>query len=88
MEPNEKEITIRDSIIAGVCKALSSEDLNLNLEVTAQYTPKEVLFNMRGDVDQVLQKIADNCPVGSRSVLEAIKNCRSAIFLFKQGMSR
>jgi hypothetical protein len=81
MEPNEKEITIRDSITAGICKAF-------NLEVIPQYNSKEVLYLIRGDVDEALKKIAENVPVGSRDVLEAIKNCRSAIFLFKQGAVR
>ncbi|MFA4918333.1 MAG: hypothetical protein WC581_03665 [Thermodesulfovibrionales bacterium] len=81
MEPNVKEITIRDSITAGICKAF-------NLEVTPQYNPKEVVYNIRGNVDEVLQKIAENVPIGSRDVLESIKNCRSAIFLFRQGIAR
>jgi|WetSurSiteA1Bulk_404760.scaffolds.fasta_scaffold285779_2 hypothetical protein len=87
MKENEKELTIRDAITAGISKALSL-DPSLNLEVTPEYTQKEVVFNLRGDVNEVLQKIAENCPVGSRDALEAIKNCRSAIFLFKQGVQR
>ena len=73
-----KEIIIRDAITAGICKALG-------LKVIPKYYTEEVVFNMSGDVDVVLKKIAANSPVGSRDVLEAIKNCRSAIFLFKQG---
>ena len=87
MTENEKEITIRDAITAGICKAFSLDN-TLSIEVKPEYTAKEVVFNIRGNVDEVLQKIADNCPVGSRDVLEAIKNCRSAIFLFKQGVQR
>lgn len=75
---NGKEITIRDAIIVGILKAFK-------LEVTPQYNQKEVVYNIRGNVEEVLQKIAENAPIGSRDVLEAIKSCRSAIFLFKQG---
>jgi len=81
MEPNVKEITIRDSITAGICKAF-------DLEVTAKYDQRDVRYCIRGNVDEILQKIAQNAPIGSRDVLEAIKNCRSAIFLFKQGLAR
>ncbi len=80
-ETNEKEITIRDAITAGILKAFK-------LEVIPQYGKKEVVYNIRGNVDEVLQKIAENAPIGSRDVLEAIKSCRSAIFLFKQGVQR
>jgi hypothetical protein len=76
---DEKEIIIRDAIIAGVTKTLG-------LEVSPQYDKTEVTFRIRGDVDLALKKIADNVPVGARDVLEAIKSCRSAIFLFKQGV--
>lgn len=78
MKLNEKEITIRDAITAGLLKSFG-------LEVTPQYDKKEVVYNIRGNVHEVLQKIAANTPIGSRDVLESIKNCRSAIFLFKQG---
>jgi hypothetical protein len=75
---DEKEITTRDSIKAGICRALG-------LEVIPKYDSEQVSFGLLGDVNVVLQKIADNAPVGSRDVFEAIKNCRSAIWLFKHG---
>ncbi len=81
MKKNEKEITIRDAITAGILKAFK-------LEVTPLYDTKEVTYLIHGDVDTVLQKIAENAPIGSRDVLEAIKSCRSAIYLFRQGGHR
>ena len=81
MKPKEKEITIRDAITAGSCKAF-------NLEVNPPYNQNEVLYVIRGDVDNVLKKISENRPIGSRDALEAINNCRSAIFLFRHGGQR
>ncbi len=80
-EPDEKEITIRDAITAGLLKAFG-------LEVVPLYDRKEVTYQISGNVDEVLRLIAANAPIGSRDALEAIKSCRSAIFLFKQGEKR
>lgn len=74
----EKEIIIRDAITAGILKAFK-------LEVTPLYDGKQVTYRIRGDVDEALRKISEDMPIGSRSALEAIKNMRSAIFLYKQG---
>lgn len=80
MKADEKEITMRDAIIAGILKAFL-------LEVIPQNDPvkREVTYLVRGNVDEVLQKISENAPIGSRDVLDAIKNCRSAIYLFRRG---
>lgn len=77
----------RDSILSGVAKTIPKGRPNLELEVTPQHNTetRETTYLWRGDVDEVLQKISENAPVGSRDVLEAVKNMRSAIFLFKQG---
>jgi hypothetical protein len=83
-----KEITIRDAIAAGIAKSLKNEDGSSLVDVIPQHERSEVTFLLRGDVDKVLQKIANNFPVGSRDVLESIKSCRSAIFLFRQGDRR
>jgi hypothetical protein len=80
-ETSKREIIIRDAITAGILKAFG-------LEVTPLYDTKEVTFIIRGNVDTVLQKIAKNSPVGSRTAIEAIKTCRSAIYLFRQGVQR
>ena len=80
-EPDEKEITIRDAITAGILKAFS-------LEVVPLYDTKDVVYKVSGNIDEVLRLIAANAPIGSRDVLEAIKSCRSAIYLFRQGVQR
>jgi hypothetical protein len=80
-ELSEEELTIRDAITAEILKAFK-------LEVIPLYDAREVTYHIHGDVDTVLQKIAANTPIGSRDVLEAIKTCRSAIFLFKQGVRK
>lgn len=86
-EPKPEERVIRDSIIAGLARAVKKQYSDLELEVTPQHDAetRQVNYLLRGTVDEVLQKISENALVGSRDALEAIKNMRSAIFLFKQG---
>jgi hypothetical protein len=88
MKKNPEEITIRNAINAGVMKAFKDSESRSLVEVTPKYADNETLYEIRGDVNEVLRKIAANSPVGSRDVLEAIKSCRSAIYLFGQGVQR
>ncbi|MCL5024828.1 MAG: hypothetical protein M1497_15965 [Nitrospirae bacterium] len=89
MKKNEKEIIIRDAITAGTAKAFRNvTDGTPLVDVTPIYDKSEVTYRLRGDVDAVLRNIAENFPVGSRDVLEGIKSCRAAIFLFRQGVAK
>lgn len=80
MKPNKKEITIRDAITAGLFKAHNAEVIPQN-----DTDKEEVTYCIRGSIDEILKKISENAPVGSRDVLEGIKACRSAIYLFRGG---
>jgi hypothetical protein len=90
LKTDEKEIIIRDSITSGILKAVPASYPDIKLEVTPQHNTetRETTYLIRGDVDEALQKISKNAPIGSRDALEAIKNMRSAIFLYKQGGQR
>jgi len=69
---------IKNAIDAGMFKAFGCQ-------VTPRREQDQIVFLIRGDVDEALQKIASNVPIGSRDVLEAIKATRSMIFMMREG---
>ena len=59
-----------------------------NFTITPQLTPTgRVAFAVagsQGDIDKALHSLMNDTPVGSRSLLEAIKKTRTKMFLAKQ----
>ncbi len=80
-----QETSLRDSILTGVVQTCARAN-NIPIEVIPEYNGNLTVYKIRGDLNKVLNLIAANTPIGARDALEAIKNCRSAIYLFRQGV--
>jgi hypothetical protein len=69
---------IEDAILTGILKAMGCDYLPMRDQFT-----RRVVFKISGDVDEALEQIYKNKPVGALTVLHAIKAARQAIFNFK-----
>ena len=68
---------IEDSILAGIVEAF-----NL-CKVIPQSSHGRTVYRIEGPVDEVLEKIYRNEPVGALDALKSIKSARQAIFTMK-----
>lgn len=73
---------IEDPTTAGV---IGAPEFDVTIIPFRDEAKNRTFFKATGDVKGALEKIAANYPVGSRTVLESIKNCRSMIWLLKGG---
>ncbi len=84
-EEQETVTVIEDPTTAGLVLAFKAAGLNVDITPFRDDVKKRTFFKATGDVKSALERIAVNDLIGSRTVLESIKNCRSMIWLFKEG---
>lgn len=78
MGKNNSSRLIEDSILAGILDAFRV------IRVTPQQNEYgRVVFKLDGDVDNLMERLYRNEPVGALDALRAIKSARQAIFNFR-----
>jgi hypothetical protein len=76
---DKEPIVYEDSVISAILQAKGHI-----VKAKFDESTKRVVFEIFGDVIKSLKEIHNNEPIGSRDVLMSMKNCRTAIFAFKE----